>query len=100
MAEREKVPRPAPSGRGRPPDYDRAHYVELARKVAHDSRVDAGKVLSGSRLREVVAVRHEVWLILRGLDPPWTYSRIARAARVDHTTVLYAEAKARGAKEG
>ncbi len=74
-------------------DYDRIHYVELSRKIAKAHKVDVTQVLGKSRIPEFVRVRHEVWVLLRGQNPPWSHARIGRAARVDHTTVLAAVAK-------
>jgi chromosomal replication initiation ATPase DnaA len=49
-------------------------------------------ILSGRRDREAVVYRHATCYVLRE-DLKWTYTRIAKALNMDHSSVMYAVEK-------
>lgn len=60
-------------------------YARVVVDVAEEHRVSPEDIAGRSRLAHVVRARHEVWRRMR--DRGWSYPAIARAARVDHTSV-------------
>lgn len=64
-------------------------YINMLRWVARKHGIDAELIQGHLRDRKIVAARHELWWRVK-TEFNYSYSRIARLAHRDHTTVMYA----------
>lgn len=67
----------------------RQNYINMLNWVAHKHGLNPFAVQNGGRQRHLVAARHEVWWRIR-TEMNYSFPRIARFARKDHSTVIHA----------
>lgn len=62
-------------------------YVNMLKSVAHRHGVDPEVIQGPSKTKKAISARHELWW-LANTTFQYSYSRIAKLANRDHTTVL------------
>lgn len=74
------------------PTYDtKESYINMLRWVARKHGIDPELIQGHLRYRRIVAARHELWWRVK-TEYNYSYSRIARLAHRDHTTIMHAVA--------
>lgn len=67
--------------------------LRTAYRIADAHGLTLERLLSRDRTANVVAARHELWLIVRSTLGDMSYPELARVFEVDHTTILHAAHK-------
>lgn len=67
----------------------RQTYLNMLRWVASKHGIDPELIQGPLRFRKIVAARHELWWRVK-TELNYSYSRIARLAHRDHSTIMHA----------
>lgn len=64
-------------------------YMNMLRFIAKKHKIDPELIQGPKRFKRIVAARHELWWRVK-TEMNYSYSRIARLAHRDHSTIIHA----------